>query len=156
MLPTFRTTLSRGIRASLGARNASTEASVGTTPGIPPAAQTTRTPTTYMSFAMPDVFVQPSAPRPQIPYLPDFWQSSAKSTPQPPAEPALPKLSVVSDINKVHSHNLQDANTSPDTSSVGPSSSAKGGLLQDISDDLGIPSPKAIKDGVSNLLHSFR
>ncbi|KAJ6547584.1 hypothetical protein B0H19DRAFT_1166434 [Mycena capillaripes] len=149
--------LLRGSRhAPIGPRNASSEAAVGAIPGIPPTSQSTRTPTTYMSFAMPDVYLQPSHPRPQIPYLPDFWQSSTKNSTQPPAEPALPKLSVVSDFNTVHSHNLHDVNASPDPVSVGRPSLDKGGILQDISEDLGIPSPKAIKTGVSNFFQSFR
>ncbi|KAJ7109428.1 hypothetical protein C8R44DRAFT_802480 [Mycena epipterygia] len=143
--------LSSGSRnASIGARNAS-----GVVPGIPPAAQTTRTPNTYMSFAMPDIAYQQPQPRAQIPYLPDFWESQAPQTPQP-AEPALPKLSVVSELDTIHSHNLHDEYASPDTVPVGPRSEGKGGILDDISEDLGIPSPKKIKDGVSNFFQSFR
>ncbi|KAJ7940619.1 hypothetical protein B0H13DRAFT_1938971 [Mycena leptocephala] len=145
----------RGRRNASISRNASSQA--GVVPGIP--SPSTRTPTTYMSFAMPDISIQPSQPRPQIPYLPDFWQSS-KNAPQPSIEPSLPKISVVSPLNTTHSHNLHDENASPDTLSVGPGPGArsfgKGGILEDVSEDLGIPSPKQIKAGVSNFLQSFR
>ncbi|KAJ7097880.1 hypothetical protein B0H15DRAFT_823128 [Mycena belliarum] len=143
---------------SVGARHASGEASVGVVPGIPPSAQSTRTPSTYMSFAMPDISFQPPRPQVQIPYLPDFWDSSPPKSAQP-AEPPLPKLSVVSDLNTSHSHNLHDENASPDTVSIPeprPLTFGKGGILQDMSEDLGIPSPKEIKAGVSNFFQSFR
>ncbi|KAJ7774890.1 hypothetical protein B0H16DRAFT_1760148 [Mycena metata] len=147
----------------VASRNASTEASPGAVPGIPPAAQSTKKPSTYMSFNMPDITLQPSQPRPQIPYLPDFWESSAaKNAPQVPAEPALPKISVVSELNTTHSHNLyiEDAGNasapSPDPVSVGPRSFGKGGLFSDMSEDMGLPTPKEFKAGVSNLLQSFR
>ncbi|KAJ7774552.1 hypothetical protein DFH07DRAFT_800028 [Mycena maculata] len=145
--------------ASLSARNASTEAAVGAVPGIPPASQTIRTPSTFMSFSMPDVYSERPEPQVQIPYLPDFWESSPAASPQP-AEPALPKLSVVSELNTIHSHNLHDENASQDVVSVGPSTAdlgkGKGGILQDMSEDLGIPSPKVIKAGVSSFFQSFR
>ncbi|KAJ7709855.1 hypothetical protein B0H17DRAFT_1029515 [Mycena rosella] len=115
-------------------------------------------PTTYMSFAMPDISRQPPQPQIQIPYLPDFWESSPAQSPQP-AEPPLPKLSVVSELDTVHSHNLHDENASADTvPAPAPRSSTfgKGGILQDMTEDLGIPSPKEIKTGVSNFLRSFR
>ncbi|KAJ7046832.1 hypothetical protein C8F04DRAFT_1308231 [Mycena alexandri] len=146
----------------VASRNASTEATPGAVPGIPPAAQSTKKPTTYMSFNMPDIALRPSQPQPQIPYLPDFWESSAKNAPQVPAEPVLPKISVVSELNTTHSHNLYIENAatasepSPDPVSVGPRSFGKGGLFSDMSEDMGLPSPKEIKAGVSNFLRSFR
>ncbi|KAJ7452356.1 hypothetical protein B0H11DRAFT_2073093 [Mycena galericulata] len=143
--------------ASIGARYASTEP-VGAVPGIPPASQSTRTPSTYMSFAMPDIYYpREPQPRAQIPYLPDFWESSPPESPQP-AEPPLPKLSVVSEFDTNHSHNLHDENALPvESASVAPTPTdlGKGGILQDISEDLGI-SPKAIKAGVSSFFQSFR
>ncbi|KAJ7449860.1 hypothetical protein FB451DRAFT_1566772 [Mycena latifolia] len=152
----FRTTGRRLAKAFISARNASSEATAGVVPGIPAAAQSTRTPSTYMSFAMPDVSLQPAQPQAQIPYLPDFWESSPAKSPQP-AEPPLPKLSVVSELNTTHSHNLHDENASPDTlPAPEPRSFGKGGILQDMSEDLGIPSPQEIKAGVSNFLQSFR
>jgi len=111
---------------------------------------------------MPDISVRPSQPQPQIPYLPDFWESAKKSQETPPVVPEepLPKLSVISELNTTTSHNLHVENTSPDTHSVGPrpttGKGGKGGIFEDISEDLGIPSPKTIKAGVSSFLQSFR
>ncbi|KAJ6630855.1 hypothetical protein B0H10DRAFT_2207878 [Mycena sp. CBHHK59/15] len=136
--------------ASIARRNASTEAPIGVVPGIPPASQTTRIPKTFMSFAMPDVARREHAPQAQIPYLPDFWESSPAKSPAP-AEPPLPKLSVVSEVDTHHSHNLHDEHALQDSTTVpvGPRSFGKGGILEDITEDLGIPSPKEIKAGLS-------
>ncbi|KAJ6596943.1 hypothetical protein DFH09DRAFT_1133161 [Mycena vulgaris] len=111
-----------------------------------------------MSFAMPDISLQSPRPQVQIPYLPDFWESSPAKSPQP-AEPPLPKLSVVSDLDTVHSHNLHDENAAPATQPAQAPramSSGKGGILRDMSEDLGIPSAQEIKTGVSKFLQSFR
>ncbi|KAJ7343466.1 hypothetical protein DFH08DRAFT_872766 [Mycena albidolilacea] len=158
----LRLAVSSGRSASIRARNVSQEAVVGVVPGVPPASQATRTPRMEMSFSMPDVSIQPSQPQPQIPYSPDFWESAARKSEETrvPEEPLLPKLSVISELDTVTSHNLHVENVLPDTQSLGPSSVdpspvGKGGILDDISEDLGI-SPKAIKDGVSSFLRSFR
>ncbi|KAJ7172458.1 hypothetical protein C8R46DRAFT_1259165 [Mycena filopes] len=121
---------------SSGSRNASTASTV--IPGIPPAAQSTKQPATYMSWSMPDISLQPAQPRPQIPYLPDFWESSTAKNASAVVEEALPKLSVVSELDTVHSHNLY-TEESPDTVSAPPRNFGKGGLLQDMSEDMGIP-----------------
>ncbi|KAJ7219292.1 hypothetical protein GGX14DRAFT_560385 [Mycena pura] len=175
--PSLRAAVASHMRASIPARNLS---GVGIAPGIPPASQTTRIPETYMSFSMPDAAPPQVEPQAQIvrgttqggasfissdlPYVPDFWDSAGKRSPQLQAEPTLPKISVISDTD--HSHNLHDANVSPDgvdtahalpeSSSEGLRSFGKGGILDDLSEDLGLPSAKEIKTGVFNLLRSFR
>ncbi|KAK7014837.1 hypothetical protein R3P38DRAFT_2997899 [Favolaschia claudopus] len=150
-------------RASMNPRNMSNTA--GVAPGVPPAAQSSRTPTTFMSFAMPDVSIQEAVPQPQIPYSPDFWESAKKEseiTLAAPKEEALPKLSVVSEMDTPTSHNLHVETPAPPSllESTQPAekrgASGQGGILQDISEDLGIPSAQQLKAGVSSLLQSFR
>ncbi|KAJ7285783.1 hypothetical protein C8J57DRAFT_647603 [Mycena rebaudengoi] len=139
------------------ARNASTEATVGVVPGIP--TPPTRTPKTFMSFSMPDISRRDPLPQAQIPFLPDFWDSSpAKST--EPAEPVLPKLLVVYALDNLPSHNLHDEHATrlevSTPAPTRPASYGKGGILQDISEDLGLPPVKEIREGVSKLFKSFR
>ncbi|KAJ7273732.1 hypothetical protein B0H12DRAFT_1228548 [Mycena haematopus] len=159
----MRARIRNGLRIAIA--NASNVAGAGVAPGVPANAQSTRTPSTFMSFAMPDISIQPSHPQPQIPYYPDFWESAQKSQETPPAVPEepLPKLSVISELDTLTSHNLHVESASTDTQSVGsrpvekaPRSYGKGGILQDMSEDLGIPSPQAMKAGVSSFLQSFR
>ncbi|KAJ7111562.1 hypothetical protein C8R43DRAFT_1041418 [Mycena crocata] len=139
--------------ASAGVRNASSEAAVGVVPGIP--SLPTRTPKTFMSFAMPDP-PQQDRPQVQIPYLPDFWESASAQSPQPAETPVL-KLSVVDSLNTHHNHNMHDEHASPDTLPVGPRplNFGKGGILQDMSEDMGLPTKKQIQDGLSKILKSF-
>ncbi|KAJ7632670.1 hypothetical protein FB45DRAFT_913117 [Roridomyces roridus] len=131
--------------ASIPKRYASTE---GAAPGIPPAAQPTRQPATSMSFLMPDTQPPPPPPEIQIPFAPDFWGSSSSEASPTHSEPELPKLSVVTDVGTKHSHNLfpdpsvvQEA--PPPAPSVAQQGQGKGGILQDMSEDLGIPSLRA-------------
>ncbi|KAF8212216.1 hypothetical protein K438DRAFT_1806174 [Mycena galopus ATCC 62051] len=142
--------------ASIRARNASTE--TGVVPGVPAASQPIRTPTTFMSFAMPDISIQHLQPQPQIPYSPDFWESAQKSQEIPAAVPdlLLPKLSVISELGTSVSHNLHVEICGSSPVEQAPRSDGKGGIFQDMSEDLGIPSPKVIKAGVSNFFQSFR
>ncbi|KAG6898382.1 hypothetical protein C0992_009057 [Termitomyces sp. T32_za158] len=107
-----------------------------------------------LNVVLPDLW-QPIPETPvQIPYVPDFWDSSVQP-PRPAPDDPLPKLNVVagadSHISVGPSHNLLDENApvlaSPQTPVPTPTPTQRddGGLLGDITDDLGLPRPKELK-----------
>ncbi|CAK5277684.1 unnamed protein product [Mycena citricolor] len=140
------------------ARRASTSTS-GLAPGIP---FTPLAPSSFMDVKMPDMSARIPLPQPQIPYMPDFWESSVSRDADNASEMVLPKLSVLAEPGTA-SHNLLDASLLAEStssssvaspSSVGPD--GQNGLLEDIAEDLGLPSPKAMKRAVSNLFQNFK
>ncbi|KAF9265415.1 hypothetical protein L218DRAFT_898061 [Marasmius fiardii PR-910] len=129
-------------------------------PGIP--AQ--KAPATFapeqFHVIIPDAsYEEPETPV-QIPYVPDFWSSSSKSAPVEEAvhgEEVLPKMLVVAGA-ETHaaaspSHNLFDATETDSLPEEVPSSqrsapsprTGKGGLFDDMAEDLGLPYPNQIK-----------
>jgi hypothetical protein len=128
-------------------RNSSSVAT-GVTPGIPPDSQINRPPPAeFTNVYLPDIS-QPAPGRPvQIPFVPDFWESSSAKEPKL-TEPTLPKLLVVA--GDTHpgggpSHNLHDAAESTHTelslesTSKPPIPKAPNGFWRDIAEDIGIP-----------------
>ncbi|KAL0570252.1 hypothetical protein V5O48_011714 [Marasmius crinis-equi] len=132
------------------------EATTAEVPGIPPE----RTPST--SSVDPFHVVVPGAaydvpePQVQIPYVPDFWGSSSNNVPEALAEePVLPKMVVIAGA-ETHtgggpSHNLLDELTLSEENSNAPQKTGsstqpgKGGLLDDMTEDLGLPYPAEMK-----------
>ncbi|KAG7092507.1 hypothetical protein E1B28_008858 [Marasmius oreades] len=128
-------------------------------PGIPAA----KAPATFaperFHVIIPDASYEEPEPPIQVPYVPDFWSSSS----QAPAEVAegeenMPKLIVVAGT-ETHaaggpSHMLLDAldeatpsaEETPSSQKTEPSiQPGKGGLLDDMAEDLGLPYPNEIK-----------
>ncbi|TFK42539.1 hypothetical protein BDQ12DRAFT_676385 [Crucibulum laeve] len=128
----------------------------GVSPGIPAAAEPHVTPPPELVFQVniPDLS-QPIPETPiEIPYLPDFWDSSALKTPVPEVEEILPKMVVVGGAGTHHgggpSHNLSSAEeyVTPAESRKTP---GQGGIWDDITEDIGIPAPKEIKSAIWKL-----
>ncbi|KAG5342785.1 hypothetical protein E4T56_gene19378 [Termitomyces sp. T112] len=127
-------------------------APAGVSPGIPPVSESQPAQTQdFLNVTLPDLW-QPVPEIPvQIPYVPDFWDSSAQA-PRPAAEEPLPKLNVIAGadthLSGGPSHNLHDENAavlaSPQTP-LAPKPTTDDGILGDITDDLGLPRPQEIK-----------
>ncbi|KAG6900857.1 hypothetical protein C0993_009975 [Termitomyces sp. T159_Od127] len=107
----------------------------------------------FLNVALPDLWQPVPEPPVQIPYVPDFWDSSVQP-PLPAAEEPLPKLNVVAGadtpVSVGPSHNLLDENApvlaSPQTPvSPTPTPAPDAGILGDITDDLGLPRPQEMK-----------
>ncbi|KAF8636541.1 hypothetical protein AX17_003353 [Amanita inopinata Kibby_2008] len=117
----------------------------GVAPGIPPHPNKTNSDRTMWNITLPDL-TQPDPLEPvQIPYVPDFWQSSTQLKKAPEEEEPSPKLLVVADASAHHAggptHNLVEDTVLVET--VQPwaenvKGSQSGGLLSDIADDLGL------------------
>ncbi|KAF5381085.1 hypothetical protein D9615_003991 [Tricholomella constricta] len=140
---------------------AAVHAGEGVAPGIPPASQRTcATTEAFMNINMPNLWKPvPEFPI-QIPYVPDFWDSSVTAV-CPEAEEALPKLLVVAGadthLSGGPSHKLVDENAAVDTDTTSASAtqnSKEGGIWDDIADDIGIPRPKTLKSALCRLLSS--
>ncbi|KAM6500481.1 hypothetical protein JOM56_003495 [Amanita muscaria] len=126
-------------------RHASTE--VGIAPGIPPASETARSTTAFSSVTLPDLTKPYPTPPIQVPYLPDFWESStiSKKAPEEQEQP-LPKILLVAGGEAHHisavTQSLEDTDTAPTetvvSSSAGPQRSD--GIVSDVLDDLGLGS----------------
>ncbi|KAG6874186.1 hypothetical protein C0995_003732 [Termitomyces sp. Mi166 len=136
-------------------------APAGVAPGVPPTAESQPSPhaQAFLNITLPDLW-QPVPEIPvQIPYVPDFWDSSVLP-PRPAAEEPLPKLNVVAGadthISGGPSHNLLDENAavlaSPQTPVAPNKPTTDDGILGDITDDLGLPRPRDIKAAFWKLL----
>ncbi|PPQ86890.1 hypothetical protein CVT25_012609 [Psilocybe cyanescens] len=137
-----------------GARHASTaqhtSAEVPGNPGLPPVSAAD-----IFNVQIPDLS-QPPLPTPiQIPFLPDYWNSSKYTAPiEAVKEETLPKLLIVAGA-ETHpgggpSHNLLDLNDvesteKADNSEKTPESKRSDGIFDDIAEDLGLPPVKDIK-----------
>ncbi|KAF8892547.1 hypothetical protein BD779DRAFT_1509620 [Infundibulicybe gibba] len=128
----------------------------GVAPGIPPATHPTPPPAQlFLNVKIPDLS-QPEPESPiQIPFVPDFWDSqSAAPVDTEPEEPALPKLLVVAGADTHHgggpSHNLHDEHaTTIDPLPVeesAPKKLGQGGFWDDVTEDIGLPPPREIKN----------
>ncbi|GLB34913.1 putative SAP domain containing protein [Lyophyllum shimeji] len=105
-----------------------------------------------MNINMPDIWQPVPEPPVQIPFVPDFWDSSLPAD-SPAREEILPKLLVVAGagthLNGGPSHNLHDEHVAVETDTPktpAPERREEGGILDDITDDLGIPRPKELKN----------
>ncbi|KAH9484211.1 hypothetical protein JR316_0003691 [Psilocybe cubensis] len=149
------------LQAHSGTRHASTaqhsSAEVPGNPGLPPVSAAD-----IFNIQIPDLS-QPPPPAPiQIPFLPDFWNSSHYAAPveETVKEEILPKLLIVAGAethpNGGPSHNLLDLNVDDVAPKVDASpnvteSKRSDGLLDDIAEDLGFPPVKDIKAGLWKL-----
>ncbi|KAF4615436.1 hypothetical protein D9613_003092 [Agrocybe pediades] len=108
----------------------------------------------FWDIKMPDLS-QPEPVEPiRIPFVPDFWDSSALAQPSGPNEETLPKIVVVAGANTHRgggpSHNFVDASEGGhqeqnSSTQATTASSRSGSLLDDIAEDLGLP-PDPSKD----------
>ncbi|KAI0322247.1 hypothetical protein OF83DRAFT_1095273 [Amylostereum chailletii] len=126
-------------------RLATTDASTASTASTPPPPPKVY-PKEYLNVTLPDLSVPPPEPLIQIPFLPDFWESSRLKVESTPAEIPLPKVLVVGG-ESTHStsspaSDILSATTIDPTAIVTPErSNASGlrGLLGDVADDVGLP-----------------
>ncbi|KAG7452437.1 uncharacterized protein BT62DRAFT_989624 [Guyanagaster necrorhizus] len=144
-------------------RNASTDAAgagiEGEAPGIPPAHESTA-PTGFWDIKMPDVALPDPEPAIQIPYTPDFWESSTLAAKE---EHSIPKILVVAG-SQTHpgggpSHTLLETGETAADDALPASSDAswevprtatgRGGFWDDASENLDIPYPGEIKKSFS-------
>jgi len=137
----------------VGLRQASTAVDKSVSnPGLPTSAYPT---SSFLDIKIP--YLSQSDPQPlvQIPYVPDFWDSSSPSIEPAPKE-TFPKLLVVAGAGTHHgggpSHNLLDISSGSENSSVivGSSSShpKERGLWDDMADDVGLPPTKDVKSAI--------
>ncbi|EDR14851.1 uncharacterized protein LACBIDRAFT_292278 [Laccaria bicolor S238N-H82] len=143
-----------------GARNISNQPSVA--PGRPQSPQPltfNKAEETFLYTLLPDIS-QPDAELPiQIPYVPDFWDSSPPVANGTDQETLLPKLLVVA--GDTHpgggpSHNLLDIENTPEGFSLFNGKVVKpgqggSGLLDDIVEDVGLPPVKDMKKSFQEL-----
>ncbi|KAF9483763.1 hypothetical protein BDN70DRAFT_873366 [Pholiota conissans] len=104
---------------------------------------------------IPDLSVREPLPPVQVPYVPDFWNSS---TPDEPAvEEALPKVLVVAGAETHHgggpSHSSLDLEEPQNKLGIDyhPKSTRSSSFLDDLTEDLGLPPVSDIKKGISSL-----
>ncbi|KAF8654104.1 hypothetical protein AX16_003637 [Volvariella volvacea WC 439] len=159
---------------SLVSRHASTSASAsesstpGEAPGIPPAHQAealknaSSPSANYLNVAIPDIPPTETEAPVQVPYLPDFWDSA---TPKKAAvEDDLPKVLVVAGATTHHgggpTFNLENVSESVEETSLNEASpkagaqGGSGGLLDDVTEELGIPPLKELKNTYSKFFSS--
>jgi len=126
----------------------------GVAPGIPSVTQSMPDSRQNFMVNIPEVPHADPEFSVQIPYVPDFWDSSV-SVDSPQMEEPLPKLLVVAGAD-THpgggpSHNLLDANLHHETSDVKNNSttqsSSEGKIWDDVTEDLGLLSLREMKAG---------
>lgn len=150
-------------------RNASSSAipPQAASPGIPPASQpasASKTPDFFL-VRLPDLSQDGPREPVQVPFVPDFWDSSS---PKPePIEPSHPKLHVVSG-SATHpdggpTYNLekpQDAVVIEEVVVIEPEGQAKpaidSGLFRDLASDLGLPRSFRAGEAVSNVVRAAK
>jgi len=130
-------------------------ASTTEVPGVPSSAEPFVPPTTFPKITLPLI---PDASQPipepvaQIPFAPDFWESSrVKAAEQPQEAPETPNLIAVAGdtthISASPSHNLF---TAPETAASEPAKSSKDKtFLEDLAEDIFLPTsfPKLQTEG---------
>lgn len=138
-------------------------APTGEVPGIPPALESAAAaPTTgFWNIKIPDVALPDPEPAIQIPYTPDFWESSTPLAVK--EEHAIPKILVVAG-SQTHpgggpSHTLLETGETTSDDAVPVASDApwgaprtptgKGGLWDDASENLDLPYPGEVKKSIS-------
>ncbi|KAH8107115.1 hypothetical protein BXZ70DRAFT_1029386 [Cristinia sonorae] len=136
-------------------------ASTTEVPGVPSSAEPPSPPPTYPKYSL-DVIPSASQPAPeplvQIPFVPDFWESSRvkkAAAPEVPENASMPNLIAVAGdathISPSPSHNLYTA-PEPATTEAEKSSLEKS-FFEDIAEDLFIPTsfPKPHTEGADLL-----
>lgn len=129
----------------------------GVAPGLPSATQSMNNPSQHFVVNIPDIPQADPDSSVQVPYVPDFWDSSV-SVDDLQMEETLPKLLVVAGAD-THpgggpSHNLLDANLDNETVSsdvksntTAPNPTGQGNIWDDVTEDLGLPYLKEMKTG---------
>ncbi|KAF9454532.1 hypothetical protein P691DRAFT_716957 [Macrolepiota fuliginosa MF-IS2] len=125
-------------------------------PGVPRPTITT-TPPPYLNIVIPDLSQPDPEPPVDVPYVPDFWDSTAfQKQAEPIVAEDLPKVVLVGGVSTYAddgpTHNLEpvsemdvDTLTTPTSSQQTKKSPGETGLFEDITHDLGIPPPKELK-----------
>ncbi|THU89522.1 hypothetical protein K435DRAFT_969045 [Dendrothele bispora CBS 962.96] len=126
-------------------------------PNVPP-------PANRLNVVLPDLSTEPEETPVQIPYVPDNWTSSQPVEEPTPEEGALPKIVVIAGAD-THpgggpSHNLLDETLTvthieaTESSPESLSPPGKGGLFDDMAEDMGIPHPTEIKKSLFGFFRS--
>ncbi|KXN86874.1 hypothetical protein AN958_09469 [Leucoagaricus sp. SymC.cos] len=141
---------------------ATTSHTVAPGPGVPASAATTAAPPKHelLNVVIPDLSQPEPQPPTDVPYVPDFRDSTAfeKQTPPVDSSEELPKVIVVGGLSTYHgdgpTHNLETVNESETVLVTTPGSTEQlhpkkppfeTGILEDITQDLGLPPPKELK-----------
>ncbi|KAF8197456.1 hypothetical protein BJ912DRAFT_953461 [Pholiota molesta] len=110
---------------------------------------------------IPDLSAREPLPQVQVPFVPDYWNSSEQA--QPVAEEEVnPKIVVVAGAETHHGggpfHNFLEPSAPHDKPDVkdSPKSSYSGSFLDDIAEDLGLPPVQEIKKGLSSFVKSLK
>ncbi|KAF8625823.1 hypothetical protein AX15_005203 [Amanita polypyramis BW_CC] len=123
----------------------------GIAPGIPYSSQFSSA-EPFLNIKLPDLTQPDPIPPVQIPYVPDFWDSSISR--RAPAEQPLPKVLVVTDANAHHAGaptHLQLENVAsrpeaaPKNTTPEPCPPETRGIPSDIAEDLGLAPWEEIK-----------
>lgn len=160
--PAIPITVNTRSASSSAPASESTSHTVAPGPGVPASAATTAPPPQHqlLSVALPDLSQPEPEPPVDVPFVPDFWDSTAFEKQPPPAESEeLPKMVVVGGLSTYHGdgprHNLETVYEHETVVLVTPGSTeqphsknspSESGLLEDITQDLGIPPPKQLKE----------
>ncbi|KAF8798062.1 hypothetical protein BYT27DRAFT_7203768 [Phlegmacium glaucopus] len=119
-------------------------------------------PTSFLDVKIPYLSQSDPQTSVQIPYVPDFWDSSSPSV-EPVSKETLPKLLVVAGAGTHHgggpSHNLLDISSGSENNSLGSvigeassgSRSEEKGLWDDMADDIGLPPTNDVKNAFRKL-----
>ncbi|KAF8964046.1 hypothetical protein BDZ97DRAFT_1817714 [Flammula alnicola] len=113
---------------------------------------------TFLDVKIPDLSHRQPLPPVQVPYVPDFWDSSSSPV-ETLQEESLPKLLVVAGADTHYaggpSHNLLDMADiiadSPKIEEEKPKTERSDSFLDDIAEDLGLPPVKDIKNSLRKL-----
>ncbi|KAF5377075.1 hypothetical protein D9757_007735 [Collybiopsis confluens] len=133
----------------------------GETPGIPLAAQAAA-PSPYYTVYLPEIdYSEEPEPPIQIPYSLDFWTTSAPAASELEPESTMPKMVVIGGEETYGgaspTHNMLDetqiaAAAAAENSSPTPTvAQGKGGFLDDVAEDMGLPHLRDVKKTVFRL-----
>jgi hypothetical protein len=117
--------------------------STGVSPGIPSQSiRETHASSEFTNINLPDISQPDLETDVQIPFVPDFWESSPAKI-LAAAEPPLPKLLIVAGADTHHgggpSHNLHDEHHPHTDVHVDSSARTTTGFWQDVAQDIGVP-----------------
>ncbi|KAK7446387.1 hypothetical protein VKT23_004239 [Stygiomarasmius scandens] len=129
-------------------------------PGVPQPSNVSPS-ANHLNIVLPDLAQEPEEPPVQIPSVPDNWDSSQRIQESVLEEQSLPKIVVVAGAD-THpgggpSHNLLDETLAVSQSETVETSAktsvplGRGGLFDDMAEDLGIPHPKEMKKSIFGL-----
>jgi len=126
---------------SLKAPSQQRSASTVVTPAAEP-------PTGFSALTLPDLTQPDPEPLVQIPFVPDFWESSKNKPKLATPESISPKVSTVASADTHHgggpSHALHDV-VEPPVLTKKPSAPANGGFWHDVANDSGLPTSVEVR-----------